>query len=166
MDDKRQDEPRYRLLALVKAEAFTPYVRRQGERLWLNIGDAQWFLENIPCQQACPVHTDIPRYIGLISQGDYDGAYEVNRRSNLWPAILGRICPHPCEAACRRGLIDQPVAICNLKRAAADYRTRTESAEPGRGPALHGDRAVAIIGSGPAGLTAAHDLANLGYPVT
>ena len=166
MGEKRRDEPRYRLLALVKAEAFTPYVQRQGEKLHLSVGDAQWFRENIPCQQACPVHTDIPRYIGLIAQGDYDGAYEVNRRSNLWPTILGRVCPHPCEAACRRGLIDQPLAICNLKRAAADYRTRAESAEPSRRPVPHGDRTVAIIGSGPAGLTAAHDLANLGYVVT
>lgn len=156
---------RYRLLALVKAEAFTPHVQRHGEKLQLNVGDEKWFRENIPCQQACPVHTDIPRYIALIAQGDYEGAYAANKQSNLWPAILGRVCHRPCEAACRRGLKDRPVAICHLKRAAADFSSAQSLKVEGLKPSARGKK-IAIVGSGPAGLAAAHDLAALGHAVT
>jgi len=158
-------EPRRRLLALVKAEAFAPYVQRRGEQYRLNTGDAAWFWQNVNCQVACPVHTDVPRYIALIADGDCDAAYAVNRESNVFPDILSRVCHRPCEDACRRGLLDEPVAICNLKRFAADCQAhladRRSSAQQRRY-----DQRVAVVGSGPAGLAAALDLAGWGYGVT
>ncbi len=135
-----------------------------SNRFIIRIPDRSWFEENIGCENACPVHTRAPRYISSISQGDYDRAFQINREDNLFPAILGRICVHPCEEKCRRGLlIDSPISICSLKRAAADYK----SFSPFVKKATHrrGKR-VAIIGAGPSGLSAANDLARIGYEVT
>ncbi len=158
-------EPRRRLLALVKAEAFAPYVQRQGEGYRLNVGDALWFQQNVNCQAACPVHTDVPRYIALIAGGDYDAAYAVNQQANVFPDILSRVCHHPCEDACRRSLLDEPVAICYLKRFAADRKSQvSDRTLPVERSSL--DRRVAVVGSGPAGLAAALDLAGWGYGVT
>ncbi len=82
-----------------------------------------YFHRVVDCQWACPAHTDVPEYIRLIAQGRFDDAYMVNRESNVFPAILGRVCDRPCEPACRRGRVeDKPVAICRLKRVAADLR--------------------------------------------
>jgi NADPH-dependent glutamate synthase beta subunit-like oxidoreductase len=117
-------------------------------------------------QWACPAHTDVPEYIRLIAQGHYTDAYMVNRASNVFPGILGRVCDRPCEPACRRVRIEnKPVAICRLKRVAADHRGEIEGLLP-RAPEEKNGKRVACIGAGPASLTVANDLVPLGYAVT
>ena len=86
-----------------------------------SIDALEWFSRVIKCQYACPANTNVPAYVKLLKEGDFEGAYRVNRCTNLFPAILGRVCTHPCDNNCRRGKIDEPVSICALKRAAADY---------------------------------------------
>ena len=82
-----------------------------------------YFHRVVDCQWACPAHTDVPEYIRLIALGQFSDAYIVNRESNVFPGILGRVCDRPCEPACRRGRVeDKPVAICRLKRVAADHK--------------------------------------------
>ena len=118
----------------------------------------------VDCQWACPAHTDVPEYIRLIAQGEFTEAYLVNRASNVFPGILGRVCDRPCEPACRRGRVeDKTVAICRLKRVAADLKDDFEHRVPKRS-SLNGKR-VACIGAGPASLTVANDLLPLGYEV-
>src|SRR5438874_766858 len=121
----------------------------------------------VDCQWACPAHTDVPEYIRLIAQGRFTDAYMVNRHSNVFPGILGRVCDRPCEPACRRGRIEQqkPVAICRLKRVAADHRDEVASRLPKIPKAKNGKR-IACIGAGCASLTVANDLMPLGYQVT
>lgn len=127
------------------------------------IPDEQWFEEQIGCENACPVNTRVPQYISAIAEGDYDLACKLNREDNLFPAILGRICVHPCEGQCRRGLqMDLPISICSLKRAAADYGSLPSSSPS---PIPRKGKKVAVIGAGPSGLSAANDLARLGYEV-
>ena len=117
------------------------------------------------CQWACPAHTDVPEYIRLIAQGRFTDAYMVNRHSNVFPGILGRVCDRPCEPACRRGRVEEkPVAICRLKRVAAD--TATTSALLPKIPAVKNGKRIACIGAGCASLTVANDLMPLGYEVT
>ncbi len=135
-----------------------------SKRFHVQIPDQKWFEENIGCENACPVNTRAPQYISAIVKEDYDLAFELNRGDNLFPAILGRICVHPCEEKCRRGLlIDQPISICSLKRASTDYRTHFPQIQ--RAFKKKGKK-VAIIGAGPSGLSAANDLARIGYSVT
>ncbi len=115
-----------------------------------------------PCEVACPIHTDAQRYIQLVAEGKYDWALAVVRETNPIPQSIGRICAHPCEEACRRGGVDEPIAICNLKRVASDG---AKAAGMGYEPPqveYTTSKKVAIIGSGPSGLAAAHDLALLG----
>ncbi len=120
----------------------------------------------VDCQWACPTHTDVPEYIRLIAQGRYADAYLLNRQSNVFPGILGRVCDRPCEPACRRGRVeDKPVAICRLKRIAADLKGDLAGRLPKAAAASNGKR-IACIGAGPASLTVANDLAPLGYEVT
>jgi len=121
----------------------------------------------VDCQWACPAHTDVPEYIRLIAQGRFTDAYMVNRHSNVFPGILGRVCDRPCEPACRRGRIEQqkPVAICRLKRVAADHRDEVAGLLPKIPKAKNGKR-IACIGAGCASLTVANDLMPLGYQVT
>jgi formate dehydrogenase major subunit len=131
---------------------------------FVKMPDQRWFEEQVGCENACPVNTRAPQYISAIVDGDYSQAFEINRGDNLFPAILGRICVHPCEDKCRRGLlIDRPISICSLKRAGADHRTgssrQTEAIKKR-------EKKVAIIGAGPSGLSAANDLARMGYAVT
>jgi len=134
-----------------------------SKRFHVLIPDDRWFEENIGCEKACPVNTRAPQYISEVREENYNLAFELNRGDNLFPAILGRICVHPCEEKCRRGLlIDLPISICSLKRASADFKTHTpqeETAIKKRG------KKVAVIGAGPSGLSAANDLARLGYSV-
>jgi NADPH-dependent glutamate synthase beta subunit-like oxidoreductase len=116
-----------------------------------------------PCEVECPIGMDIPSYVVAISQGRFREALEVILETNPLPAVCGRVCHHPCEQACNRGILDAPVAIRALKRFVADHcgfslREQVFSYEITRG------EKVAVIGSGPAGLTAAHDLAKLGFP--
>ena len=126
--------------------------------------DEEWFKANISCQSACPVNTPASSYIERIQEGDYDGALSLNYMANLFPHILGRVCTHPCESACRRGKIDEPVAICSLKRVAADF---ADNKSPKNVLiAKKTGKRVAIIGAGPSGLAAGNDLAVLGHSVT
>jgi len=120
----------------------------------------------VDCQWACPAHTDVPEYIRLIAQGRFSDAYMVNRHSNVFPGILGRVCDRPCEPACRRGRIEQkPVAICRLKRVAADHREDISARLP-KIPRVKNGKRIACIGAGCASLTVANDLMPLGYEVT
>jgi formate dehydrogenase (NADP+) beta subunit len=129
-------------------------------------GKAEYFHKVVDCQWACPAHTDVPEYIRLIAQGQFTEAYMVNRASNVFPGILGRVCDRPCEPACRRGRIEEkPVAICRLKRVAADQRDDITALLPSAPQQKNGKR-VACIGAGPASLTVANDLVPMGYDVT
>lgn len=129
-----------------------------------DISDPNYFHKVVDCQWACPAHTPVPEYIRMIAQSQYTEAYMVNWESNVFPGILGRTCDRPCEPACRRGRIEEkPVAICRLKRVAADKRGDIEHLMPEIAP-KNGKR-VACIGGGPASLTVARDLAPLGYHV-
>ncbi|MBA2963248.1 MULTISPECIES: FAD-dependent oxidoreductase [Ramlibacter] len=130
-----------------------------------------YFHKVVDCQYACPAHTPVPEYIRLIAQGRYGDAYMVNWVSNVFPGILGRTCDRPCEPACRRGRVEEvnaqqpePVAICRLKRAAADMKEDVRHRMPTVAPS--NGRRVACVGAGPASLTVARDLAPLGYDVT
>jgi len=121
----------------------------------------------VDCQWACPAHTNVPEYIRLIAQGRYTEAYMVNRESNVFPGILGRTCDRPCEPACRRTRVDgKPVAICRLKRVAADLKDPDIRPLLPRIPVEKNGKRVALIGAGPASLTVANDLMPLGYHVT
>src|SRR6201997_4885395 len=120
----------------------------------------------VDCQWACPAHTDVPEYIRLIAQGRFTDAYMVNRHSNVFPGILGRVCDRPCEPACRRTRVEEkPVAICRLKRVAAHHRDDIPHRLP-KIPQLKNGKRVALIGAGCASLTVANDLMPLGYEVT
>lgn len=122
-----------------------------------------YFHRVVDCQWACPAHTDVPQYIRLIAQGRFTDAYMVNRQSNVFPGILGRVCDRPCEPACRRGRVeDKAVAICRLKRVAADHREDISERLP-KAPEQGNGKRVALIGAGCASLTVANDLAPLGY---
>ena len=115
-----------------------------------------------PCQEACPAGTDAGRYVGLIAQGRYDDAYAVAAEVNPFPSVCGWICTAPCEAACRRGTLDEPIAIRTLKRFAAEHG----SLPPVDPPKVRREERVAIVGGGPAGMSAAYYLIRLGYRVT
>ncbi|MGA2432602.1 MAG: FAD-dependent oxidoreductase [Acidimicrobiales bacterium] len=130
-----------------------------------NDQDPTYYHKVVDCQWACPAHTDVPGYIRLIAQGQFDDAYMLNRESNVFPGILGRTCDRPCEPACRRGRVDgSPVAICRLKRVAADLRGDISDRLP-EIPSTKNGKRIACIGAGPASLTVANDLMPLGYDV-
>ena len=136
-----------------------------------NIANPSYFHKVVDCQYACPAHTPVPEYIRLIAQGRYSDAYMINWVSNVFPGILGRTCDRPCEPACRRGRVEEanaaapePVAICRLKRVAADMKDDVHKRMP-KIAAKNGKR-IACIGAGPASLTVARDLAPLGYDIT
>src|SRR6201989_2378798 len=128
-----------------------------------DISAPEYFHKVVDCQWACPAHTPVPEYIRLIAHGRYEDAYMINWRSNVFPGILGRTCDRPCEPACRRVRVeDEPVAICRLKRVAADYKDDITARLPKPAATKNGKR-IALIGGGPASLTVARDLAPLGY---
>jgi formate dehydrogenase (NADP+) beta subunit len=130
-----------------------------------DITQPDYFHKVVDCQWACPAHTEVPEYIRLIAAGRYSDAYMVNWRSNVFPGILGRTCDRPCEPACRRGRVEeQPVAICRLKRVAADYKADIRHRLPAI-PAEKNGKRIALVGAGPASLTVARDLLPLGYRV-
>ena len=135
--------------------------------------DPSYFHKVVDCQWACPAHTTVPEYIRLIAQGRYDDAYMVNWVSNVFPGILGRTCDRPCEPACRRGRVEEenlakpePIAICRLKRVAADYKGADGVRAMMPVPLPRNGKKVACVGAGPASLTVARDLATQGYEVT
>jgi NADPH-dependent glutamate synthase beta subunit-like oxidoreductase/ferredoxin len=128
-----------------------------------DIGAPDYFHKVVDCQWACPAHTPVPEYIRLIAAGRYSDAYMINWQSNVFPGILGRTCDRPCEPACRRGRVEKdPVAICRLKRVAADYKDDIRGRLPKPASMKNGKR-IALVGAGPASLTVARDLAPLGY---
>ncbi len=130
-----------------------------------DIADADYFHKVVDCQWACPAHTPVPEYIRRVAAGDYAGAYLINWKSNVFPGVLGRTCDRPCEPACRRGRVErEPVAICRLKRVAADHKGDVAALLP-KPPAKRNGKRVACVGAGPASLTVARDLAALGYEV-
>ncbi|SED99278.1 NADPH-dependent glutamate synthase beta chain [Rhizobiales bacterium GAS188] len=130
-----------------------------------DIGNPDYFHKVVDCQWACPAHTPVPEYIRLIAAGRYSDAYMINWESNVFPGILGRTCDRPCEPACRRGRVEEePVAICRLKRVAADYKDDITGRLP-KPPERRNGKRIACIGAGPASLTVARDLAPLGYEV-
>ncbi|HEU0289628.1 MAG TPA: FAD-dependent oxidoreductase, partial [Burkholderiales bacterium] len=137
-----------------------------------DIGAPDYFHKVVDCQWACPAHTPVPEYIRLIAAGRYGDAYMVNWESNVFPGILGRTCDRPCEPACRRGRVEErnaekpePVAICRLKRVAADNKEDIRDRLP-KPPKQKNGKRIACIGAGPSSLTVARDLAPLGYSVT
>ena len=139
-----------------------------------DIKEPDYFHKVVDCQWACPAHTPVPEYIRLIADGRYSDAYMINWESNVFPGILGRTCDRPCEPACRRGRVEdeslvggkkEPVAICRLKRVAADYKDDIRDRLP-KPPSVKNGKRVACIGAGPASLTVARDLAPKGYSVT
>src|SRR5215207_3983080 len=131
-----------------------------------DVSNPAYYHKVVDCQWACPAHTNVPEYIRLVAQGRYTESYLLNRESNVFPGILGRTCDRPCEPACRRGRVDgTPVAICRLKRVAADLRDDVRDLLP-RAPAVGNGKRVALVGAGPASLTVANDLMPLGYTCT
>jgi formate dehydrogenase beta subunit len=138
-----------------------------------DIKNPDYFHKVVDCQWACPAHTPVPEYIRLIAAGRYSDAYMVNWKSNVFPGILGRTCDRPCEPACRRGRVEEenqprpePVAICRLKRVAADLKGEDVKARMPKRAATRNGKRIACVGAGPASLTVARDLAPLGYAVT
>jgi len=139
-----------------------------------DIKNPDYFHKVVDCQWACPAHTPVPEYIRLIAHGRYSDAYMINWKSNVFPGILGRTCDRPCEPACRRSRVEdetlvngkkEPVAICRLKRVAADFKDDEGiKASMPKAPEKNGKR-IACIGGGPASLTVARDLAVLGYEI-
>ncbi len=136
--------------------------RPENWQVWRTMVPAEAGEPGAPCQAACPARTDAGRYVGLIAQGRYDEAYAVAAEVNPFPSVCGWICTAPCEAACRRGTLDEPIAIRTLKRFAAEHGTLPK-VDP---PKVRRPERVAIIGGGPAGMSAAYYLARLGYGVT
>ena len=135
-----------------------------------DIGNPDYFHKVVDCQWACPAHTPVPEYIRLIADGRYSDAYMVNWESNVFPGVLGRTCDRPCEPACRRSRVEdgeskEPVAICRLKRVAADYKDDVSHRMP-KVPEKKNGKRIACVGAGPASLTVARDLAPLGYEIT
>jgi formate dehydrogenase beta subunit len=131
-----------------------------------DIAAPDYFHKVVDCQWACPAHTPVPEYIRMIAAGRYDDAYMVNWKSNVFPGILGRTCDRPCEPACRRGRVEKdPVAICRLKRVAADYKEDIRARLP-RPPVHQNGKRIALVGGGPASLAVARDLAPIGYHCT
>ncbi|HEV2352230.1 MAG TPA: FAD-dependent oxidoreductase [Terriglobia bacterium] len=147
--------------------SFSPVYKIMKSRT--KLVDLEWLESNFPCMQACPVHTQAGRYVSLIAEGRYEDAYRYARAPNPFASVCGRVCGHPCETACRRGQLDAPISIRALKRFVTE-KYGPESRHPidvfAERPQITRPEKVAIIGSGPAGLSAAHDLALLGYPVT
>src|SRR4051812_19601148 len=130
-----------------------------------DVARPDYYHKVVDCQWACPAHTNVPEYLRLIAQGRYTESYLLNRESNVFPGILGRTCDRPCEPACRRGRVDgKPVAICRLKRVAADLKDDIRAHLP-QPPATKNGKRVALVGAGPASLTVANDLIPLGYEI-
>src|SRR5579862_1541283 len=130
------------------------------------VPDRDYFERNIPCRTACPINTECGRYVQAVGISQDEEAYMLARAPNPFAYVLGRICAHPCEDACRRGKIDEPIAICALKRYVTDRHNLGLGHDPARRkPAATRNKRVAVVGSGVCGLTCAHDLALLGYSV-
>jgi NADPH-dependent glutamate synthase beta subunit-like oxidoreductase/ferredoxin len=128
--------------------------------------DFKTFYKDVPCQEACPAKTNVPAYIEAIAKGDPDKAYLINQEDNVFSGVLGRVCSRPCEDACRHNWTgtEGPVHICHLKRSASDYKVNPPQPLPGWFEDT--GKKIAVIGGGPAGLTAARELKRFGHSVT
>ncbi len=136
--------------------------RTEAWHVWRSMKESGPSVPLAPCQVACPAGTDAGRYVGLVGAKRYDEAYAVAAEVNPFPSVCGWICTAPCETACRRGVLDEPIAIRTLKRFAAEHG----KLPPVAPPAVKRTEKVGIVGGGPAGMSAAYYLARLGYPVT
>ena len=128
------------------------------------VGDASTLNRTAACAETCPIGMDVPGYLVAASQGKFQEAMEIIRRTNPFPAVCGRICHHPCDAECIRSIYDEPLAIQGIKRFVTDRAIYAEK-KPLPVKSTKKEK-IAIIGSGPTGLTAAHDLVKEGYQVT
>src|SRR5450631_4433036 len=130
--------------------------------------DKEWLNTNFPCMMACPAHTNAGRYVSLIAEGQFEDAYRFAREPNPLASICGRVCAHPCETACRRGEIDHPIQIRALKRFLTErHGPESKDFKPSTAPKQATlPFKIAVVGAGPVGLSAAHDLALMGYAVT
>ncbi|MGZ8786488.1 MAG: FAD-dependent oxidoreductase, partial [Acidimicrobiia bacterium] len=122
--------------------------------------------ERPPCYQACPIGQEAAGYVALIGRGRFEDAAKLIRKRNPLPAVCGRVCYHPCEAECNRGFVEEPISIQHLKRFALDWQEQHNGSIVPPPPPVHYPEKVAVIGSGPAGLACAHDLAARGYRPT
>ncbi len=133
--------------------------------------DAAWYNETVSCRVACPVGTDAAGYVQAVALGQFDRAYDLARAHNPLPSVCARVCSAPCERACRRGVVDAPITIRALKRVVCE-KAGAEQGTLSRWHEAHGvvpratGPSIGIVGAGPAGLAAAHDLRLAGYPVT
>lgn len=116
----------------------------------------------VPCVSACPAHVDVPGYVALVNEGRYEEAVKLIRKDNPFPSACAYVCEHPCEAHCRRAMVDDAINICGLKRFAVDHA----KAEPAKILYEKTGKTVGVIGGGPGGLTAAYYLAQMGHQVT
>jgi formate dehydrogenase (NADP+) beta subunit len=153
-------------MSSVATEGLAEPTRHSGMKP-TDVTDPNYFHKVVDCQWACPAHTPVPEYIRLIAAGRFSDAYMINWKSNVFPGVLGRTCDRPCEPACRRGRVEkEPVAICRLKRVAADNKDVDYIREQLPSPSHHKNgKRIALIGAGPASLTVARDLLPLGYTV-
>jgi formate dehydrogenase major subunit len=143
-------------------------IKAPAEKRLVEIGGREFELKQVeesPCRHACPAGIDVKRYVGQIADGDFASALTTIRGHMPFPSACGRICLHPCETECARAVIDKPIAIMALKRFAIDYEFQKGNSEPLPTLAPSTGKRVAVIGSGPTGLTAAHDLALMGHSV-
>src|SRR5271163_4937941 len=151
-----------RTMSSVATEGLAKPARHSGMKP-TDVTDPNYFHKVVDCQWACPAHTPVPEYIRLIAAGRFSDAYMINWKSNVFPGVLGRTCDRPCEPACRRGRVEkEPVAICRLKRVAADFKDDIRDRLPKPVEKKNGKR-IALVGGGPASLAVARDLAPMGY---
>ena len=150
----------------IRAHNFFEVATGYTEEMALDEAQRCLHCRNMPCVSGCPVNVRIPDFIKKICEGDYEGAYQVITQSSSLPAVCGRVCPQElqCEKLCTRGLKGESVGIGRLERFVADWHNAHAEAAPER-PAPNGHK-VAVVGSGPSGLTCAGDLARKGYEVT
>jgi len=138
-----------------------------SEKYNVRIPDVDYFRQIIKCTSACPIDTPAGKYVQQVGSGNFETAYDLARKTNPFVYVCARVCAHPCEDVCRRKIIDEPIAINALKRTATDHHNLGMGHDPVlKIPDKKRKEKVAVIGSGPAGFSCAHDLALLGYRVT
>ena len=150
----------------VRARNFDEVALGYSEEIALDEAQRCLHCKNMPCVEGCPVNVHIPEFIDKIKEGDFEGAYQIIRETSSLPAVCGRVCPQEtqCESKCTRGIRGEPVGIGRLERFVADWHRDHTEQKPE--PVASNGHKVAVVGSGPSGLTCAGDLVKLGYKVT